>query len=112
MRGIKSTDDIIKKILMLAQDTKPMRDFDAKANKIIATVKDKLNPKIASAMESYIVCARENPTKQELIIGVLTAIAALVAKDPRATIATFLINTIDQYIRGESLSNAINKSMR
>ena len=112
MKGIKSADDAVNKLGRLAGNTKPVENFDAKADQIVANIKGKLNPKVAATMEKYVEWAKKNPIKQGLIIGAITAIAALVTGGFGAAGVGFILQTTNKYMKGEKLSTAMASSAK
>ncbi len=115
MRGIKSADDAVNKLGSLAQRTKPVEAFDTKVDEVIATIKDRLGskaPKAVAAAERYAEWAKKNPIKQGLIIGALTAIAALASGPGAAAAAGFILRAANEYMKGEKASTAVGKGIK
>ena len=115
MRGIKSADDAVNKLGRLAQNTKPVEAFDSKVDEVVATIKDRLGakaPKAVAAAERYAEWAKKNPIKQGLIIGALTAVAALASGPGAAAAAGFILRTANEYMKGEKASTAIGKGVK
>lgn len=115
MRGIKTADDAVNKLGSLAQQTQPVKAFDSKVDEIVATIKDKLGskaPKAVAAAEKYAEWAKKNPIKQSLIIGALTAVAALAGGPGAAAAAGFILRTANEYMKGEKASTAIGKGVK
>lgn len=115
MRGIKSADDAVNKLGRLVQNTKPVEEFDSKVDEVVATIKDRLGskaPKAVAAAERYAEWAKKNPIKQGLIIGALTAVAALASGPGAAAAAGFILRTANEYMKGEKASTALGKGTK
>jgi hypothetical protein len=115
MRGIKSANDAVDKLGQLAQNTKPVQAFDARVDEILSNIKQKLEqkaPKVVVAAEKYAAWAKKNPIKQGLIIGALTAVAALASGPGAAAAAGFILRAANEYMKGEQASTAIGKGMK
>ena len=115
MKGIKSANDAVDRLGRLAQQTKPVQAFDSKVDEIVANIKQKLGnkaPKAVAAAEKYAAWAKENPIKQALIIGALTAVAALASGPGAAAAAGFILRAANEYMKGEKASTAIGKGAK
>jgi hypothetical protein len=115
MKGIKTADDAINKLGRLVQQTKPVEEFDTKVDAVVADLKQKLgakSPKAVATAEKYAAWAKEHPIKQGLIIGALTAIAALAVGPGAAAAAGFILRATNEYMKGEKASTAIGKGVK
>lgn len=115
MRGIKSADDAVNKLGSIAQQTQPVKAFDSKVDEIVASIKEKLGskaPKAVATAEKYAEWAKKNPIKQGMIIGALTAVAALAGGPGAAAAAGFILRTANEYMKGEKASTAIGKGVK
>jgi hypothetical protein len=115
MKGIKNPNDAVNKLGSLAQQTKPVQEFDNKVDEIVSDIKSKLgnrSPKTVQTAEKYAAWAKKHPIKQGLIIGALTAIAALAAGPGAAAAAGFILRTTNEYMKGEKASTAVGKGVK
>jgi hypothetical protein len=70
------------KLLQAAQDSQPVKNFDAKAEELLNKMKAKLgkaSPKALDLLEKYIEWGKKNPIKQGLIIAALVALVSFAA---------------------------------
>jgi hypothetical protein len=111
VQGVKSANDAINRLGQLAQNTKPVQGFDAKVDGILKNIGDK-NPKIADAARKYGEWAKKNPIKQGLIIGMLTAVASLVAGPAGGAAAGAVLRAGNELLKGEKASTAIGKGIK
>lgn len=115
MKGINSADDAVNKLGRLVQQTKPVEQFDTKVDEIVADIKRKLgakSPKLVATAEKYAAWAKKHPIKQGLLIGALTAIAALAVGPGAAAAAGFILRATNEYMKGEKASTAIGKGVK
>ena len=81
-QGIKDANELKNKLLQTAQDSKPVRNFDAKAEELLNKMKAKLgkaSPKALDLLEKYIEWGKKNPVKQSLILAALVALVSFAA---------------------------------
>ena len=115
MKGITSANDAVNRLGKLAQDSKPVQNFDDKADELIAKMQDTLgqkNPKMLALAKQYAEWAKKNPVKQSLIIGALTAAAALVLTPAGASAVGFVLRAANELMKGEKLTTAVGKGVK
>jgi hypothetical protein len=81
-QGIKSANELKNKLLQAAQDSKPVKNFDAKAEELLNKMKAKLgkaSPKALNLLEKYIEWGKKNPVKQSLILAAIVALVSFAA---------------------------------
>ena len=113
--GIKTVNDAVNKLGTLAQNTKPVQNFDNKAADIINRVRTKLqstNPKAIKTVEQYVQWANKHPVYQGLIIGALTAIASVATGPAGGAIVGQILRTTNELMKGNKLSTAIGKGVK
>ena len=111
MSGVKTANDAINKLGALAQNTAPVQGFDAKADALINKIGD-ANPKVKELTQKYGEWAKKNPVKQGLIIGMLTAVASLVAGPAGGAAAGYVLRAGNELLKGEKASTAIGKGVK
>jgi hypothetical protein len=109
--GVKSANDAINRLGQLAQNTAPVQDFDNKVEGILKNIGSR-NPQVAEKARQYGEWAKKNPIKQGLIIGMLTAIASLVAGPAGGAAAGAVLRAGNELLKGEKASTAIGKSVK
>ena len=116
IRGIKSASDAYDKLLIKAQETKPVQQFDEKIDKLIAGIAKK-NPTIANAVTKYAEWAKKNPIKQSLILAAIVAVASIAATSVGAGAGVtasvgFVLRGLNELLKGETASTAIGKGVK
>jgi len=109
--GVKSANDAINRLGQLAQNTAPVQNFDSKVDSILKNIGSR-NPQVAEKARQYGEWAKKNPIKQGLIIGMLTAIASLVAGPAGGAAAGAVLRAGNELLKGEKASTAIGKSVK
>lgn len=109
--GVKTANDAIDRLGQLAQNTAPVQGFDAKVDGILQKI-GAANPKLADTARKYGEWAKQNPVKQGLIIGMLTAVASLVAGPAGAAAAGSVLRAGNEMLKGEKASTAIGKGAK
>ena len=109
--GVKTANDAINRLGKLAQDTKPVQNFDAQADAAINKLAT-ANPKLADAARRYGDWAKKNPIKQSLILGALTAAASLAAGPAGGAAAGYVFRAANELMKGEKASTAIGKGLK
>ena len=111
VEGVKSANDAINRLGQLAQNTAPVQGFDTKVDGILQKI-GAANPKLADTARKYGEWAKQNPVKQGLIIGMLTAVASLVAGPAGAAAAGSVLRAGNEMLKGEKASTAIGKGVK
>lgn len=110
---LKELDAKIKELGKTIQNTEPVKDFDDKftalEQKILTKYKDK---KVVKLFEYLRVQAKEKPNAGLIIIGIITAGAAILAGPLGGAAAGFLSNTIVKLLQEERFSTAIGSSLK
>jgi hypothetical protein len=109
--GVKTANDAINRLGQLAQNTAPVQNFDSKVADIIKNIGAK-NPQLAAKAQQYGEWAKKNPVKQGIIIGMLTAVASLVAGPAGGAAAGYVLRAGNELLKGEKASTAIGKGVK
>jgi hypothetical protein len=109
--GVKTANDAINRLGQLAQNTAPVQGFDTKVDGILQKI-GAANPKLADTARKYGEWAKQNPVKQGLIIGMLTAVASLVTGPAGGAAAGAVLRAGNELLKGEKASTAIGKSVK
>ena len=107
----KKANEIINKIGRWMQDTAPVKAFDSKFEQLKAKISEK-NPKLEKQLTSLGAWAKENPGKTAAVIGVLTALGAVVGGPAGGAIAGQVLRGATELLKGEKLSTAIGKGAK
>jgi len=135
-KGLKTINDYKDRLIAAAQDTKPVKNFDAAADKAMGQIKTAIGkkfPQAVTSLEKYAEWAKKNPVKQALVLAALTALVSVIAA-PAATgltaagytflggsatgaavsasagaVAGFILRTLNSLLKGEKLSGALLK---
>lgn len=109
----KKLDATIKDVAKKAQDTTPVKNFDAQFEKLKQKVIEKVggnDAKIVQTLKQYGQWAKENPGKSMLILSLLSAAASVAVGGASAGAAVgFLLKMGNNLIQGEKLSTALGK---
>jgi hypothetical protein len=111
-RGVKTANDAVNKLGQMAQNTKPVQNFDRKADEIIATIKNKLPTNVVSTIEKYKTWGLNNPKKQTVILAMLGASAALALGPAGGAGVAGVLRFGNELLKGEKASTAIGKSAK
>lgn len=109
--GVKNANDAVNRLGQLAQQTKPVQNFDAQADAAIGKIAA-ANPKLADTARRYGEWAKQNPVKQGLIIGALTAAASQVAGPAGGAAAGYVFRAANELLKGEKASTAVGKGLK
>ena len=107
----KKANEIIDKIGRWMQDTTPVKAFDSKFEQLKAKISEK-NPKLEKQLTSLGAWAKENPGKTAAVIGVLTALGAVVGGPAGGAIAGQVLRGATELLKGEKLSTAVGKGLK
>lgn len=106
-------NDAINKVGKWLQNTTPVKNFDAKFEKLKNDINKKFpDSKILDMISNMAIYAEQNPGKTAAIIGVLTTIAALAAGPAGGAIAGQILKGSVELLKGEKLSTAIGKGAK
>ena len=111
----KKANEIVNKAGRWLQDTTPVKNFDAKFEKLKADISAKLakdNPKVLAGIETMAKFAKENPGKTAAIIGVMTALSGLAGGPVGGAIAGQVLRGSLELLKGEKLSTAVGKGIK
>jgi hypothetical protein len=113
----KDVVDKVNKIINDAgkwlQDTTPVKNFDAKFEKLKNDINKKFpDSKILDGISNMAIWAEKNPGKTAAIVGILTAIASLAAGPIGGAIAGQVLRGSVELLKGEKLSTAIGKGVK
>ncbi len=114
----KKITDQIKKLADAAQQSGPIKNFDAQFDKMKAQLQTKLkgNPagqKILSIVDGYKGFATENPAKAAFVIGAMTSVLAFASGGIVSGAAIgFFLKLASNTLKGDKLSTAVGKSVK
>lgn len=113
----KDVVDKVNKIINDAgkwlQDTTPVKNFDAKFEKLKNDINKKFpDSKILDGISNMGIWAKENPGKTAAIVGILTALASLAGGPIGGAIAGQVLRGSVELLKGEKLSTAIGKGIK
>ena len=109
--GVKNANDAIDRLGRAAQNTAPVQGFDSKVEGLLTQIGN-ANPKIAAAARKYGEWAKQNPVKQGIIIGIITAVAGLVSGPGGAAAAAAVLRASNGILKGEKASSAIGGAVK
>ena len=111
----KQIDAAIKDVAKKAQDTTPVKNFDAQFEKLKQKIIEKVggeDAKIVQMLKQYGQWAKDNPGKSMLILALLSAAASLTVGGGAAAAAVgFMFKTGNKLIQGEKLSSALGSGL-
>ena len=111
----KQIDAAIKDVAKKAQNTAPVKNFDAQFEKLKQKIIEKVggeDAKIVQMLKQYGQWAKENPGKSMLILSLLSAAASLTVGGGAAAAAVgFMFKLGNQLVQGEKLSSALGSGM-
>jgi len=108
----------IDQLLKAAQNSGPVKNFDAQFEKLKAELKTKLqgNPmgqKILKVVDGYGGFAKENPAKAAFVIGAMTSVLAFASGGVVSGAAIgFFLKLASNTLKGDQLSTAVAKSVK
>jgi hypothetical protein len=114
MSGIKSANDAVNQLGAMAQNTKPVQDFDNKFEALKQKIASKLPPKAVETITQYGEWAKKNPVKQSLILAAIGAIATL-AMGPGLLAGGgvgLILGAANKLLKGEKLSSAVGGAVK
>jgi hypothetical protein len=95
------------------QDTTPVKNFDARFEKLKNDINKKFpDSKILDGISQMGIWAKENPGKTAAIVGILTALASLAGGPIGGAIAGQVLRGSVELLKGEKLSTAIGKGVK
>ena len=111
--GAKKVNDIIDKAGKWLQDTTPVKNFDAKFEKLKNDINTKFpDSKILDGVSNLAIWVKDNPGKTAAVIGILTALASLAGGPVGGAIAGQVLKGATELLKGEKLSTAIGKGLK
>ena len=111
--GAKKVNDIINKAGKWLQDTTPVKNFDAKFEKLKNDINTKFpDSKILDGVSNLAIWVQDNPGKTAAVIGILTALASLAGGPVGGAIAGQVLKGATELLKGEKLSTAIGKGIK
>jgi hypothetical protein len=95
------------------QDTTPVKNFDARFEKLKNDINKKFpDSKLLDGISQMGIWAKENPGKTAAIVGILTALASLAGGPIGGAIAGQVLRGSVELLKGEKLSTAIGKGIK
>jgi hypothetical protein len=118
--AIGKSKDVVEKVNKIIndagkwlQDTTPVKNFDAKFEKLKNDINKKFpDSKILDGISNMAMWAEKNPGKTAAIVGILTAIASLAGGPIGGAIAGQVLRGTVELLKGEKLSTAIGKGIK
>lgn len=111
----KQIDAAIKDVAKKAQDTTPVKNFDAQFEKLKQKIIEKVggeDAKIVQMLKQYGQWAKDNPGKSMLILALLSAAASLTVGGGGAAAAIgFMFKLGNKLVQGEKLSTALGSGL-
>jgi len=111
VQAVQKVNDIINKAGQWAQNTTPVQAFDQKFEDLKGKISAKF-PNVAQNLTQAGEWAKANPGKTALIIGVLTALAALAGGPLGGAIAGQVLRGTKELMTGQKLSTAVGKGLK
>jgi hypothetical protein len=109
----RQVDAALNKLGKWLQDTAPVKNFDAKFEKLKANINKKFpDSKLLDQISKMGMWAQNNPGKTSAIIGILTTLAALTTGPVGGAIAGQILKGSVELLKGEKLSTAIGKGAK
>jgi hypothetical protein len=109
----RQVDAALNKLGKWLQDTAPVKNFDAKFEKLKDNINKKFpDSKFLDGVSKMGIWAQNNPGKTAAIIGVLTTIAALTTGPVGGAIAGQILRGSIELLKGEKLSTAVGSGMK
>jgi hypothetical protein len=109
----RQVDAALNKLGKWLQDTAPVKNFDAKFEKLKDNINKKFpDSKFLDGVSKMGIWAQNNPGKTAAIIGVLTTIAALTTGPVGGAIAGQILRGSVELLKGEKLSTAVGSGMK
>lgn len=106
-------NELINSLGAKLQNTGPVKNFDAKFEKLKNDINKKFpDSKILDAISNIGIWAENNPGKTAAIVGVLTAVASLAGGPIGGAIAGQVLRGSVELLKGEKLSTAIGKGVK
>lgn len=110
---ISKIDDTLIKLGKKAQQAGPVKDMDAKFDKLKADIAEKSkDSKILKGVEFVSQWAKKHPTQASFAVGILTTIAAFAGGPAGGAAAGLILRSTKGLLQGEQLSQAVGKSIR
>ena len=111
--AVKKLNNKINELGTLAKNTGPVKNADAKFNKLKSDIQ-KNNPdnKIVKSVQQVSDWAKDNPGKATLAVGILTAVASVLAGPGGGAAAGFLLRGTKDLLQGDDLSTATGKALK
>ena len=111
--GVKQVNAIIDKAGKWLQDTTPVKNFDARFEKLKNDINTKFpDSKILDGVSNLAIWVKDNPGKTAAVIGILTALASLAGGPVGGAIAGQVLKGATELLKGEKLSTAIGKGIK
>jgi hypothetical protein len=118
--AIGKSKDVVEKVNKIIndagkwlQDTTPVKNFDARFEKLKNDINKKFpDSKILDGISNMAMWAEKNPGKTAAIVGILTAIASLAGGPIGGAIAGQVLRGSVELLKGEKLSTAIGKGVK
>lgn len=106
--------DIIAKYTDKLQNSKPVEAFDAKADKLLQTIRNEFkdDAKVVQMAQKLGEFGKKHPNWTAGIIGTLTAVASMAGSPVAGAVVGGVLRTVVGLAKGEKASTAIGKSLK
>jgi len=109
----KKVNAKIDELGRMAQNTGPVKNMDAKFEKLKADIKkNNSDSKIVKGIENISNWAKENPGKASIAVAILTTIAAFAGGPAGGAAAGLIIRASKDLLQGEKLSTSVGKAAK
>jgi hypothetical protein len=109
----KKANEVINNVGTWLQNTTPIKNFDAKFEKLKNDINTKFpDSKILDGVSNLAIWVKDNPGKTAAVIGILTALASLAGGPVGGAIAGQVLRGSVELLKGEKLSTAVGKGIK
>ena len=109
----KKVNAKIDELGRMAQNTGPVKNMDAKFEKLKADIKkNNSDSKIVKGVEKISNWAKENPGKASIAVAILTTIAAFAGGPAGGAAAGLILRASKDLLQGEKLSTSVGKAVK
>jgi hypothetical protein len=109
----KKANEVINNVGTWLQNTTPIKNFDAKFEKLKNDINTKFpDSKILDGVSNLAIWVKDNPGKTAAVIGILTALASLAGGPVGGAIAGQVLRGATELLKGEKLSTAVGKGIK
>jgi hypothetical protein len=111
-QGFQSANDTIKRLEQLAQQTRPVQNFDARIASLIRVIKARLPEHLRPIAQKLVAWGKAHPETQALIIAGLSAAVALALGTKGGAAAGYTLGFVAELLKGARASSAVIKGAK